>query len=126
MRPAKAPDESPSRGNSFVKIISRVGSVPVNGSRFLRSMVRQSSPLMLNSRSTTICESVRPPNRASETMARDFPIRGHSPKFVDRLARVGPQTFSLPIVARNTRLIVPLPDRRGPMTRESSVAECRE
>ena len=54
MRLARAPDASPSRGNSFDMIARRADMRPVHGSRYFRSIVRVSSPLIDRRRSTTV------------------------------------------------------------------------
>ena len=74
--PASAPDESVKRGSSFVRIMNRVGSLPVHGSRYFLSMVSTSSPEIERSRSTAIMLSDLAARRASETTASGFPISG--------------------------------------------------
>ena len=41
----------------------------------------------------------------------------HNPKFVASPDRVGPQTLAAPIIAVRMRVMVPLPDRGGPMSK---------
>ena len=101
---ASAPEESVNRGSSFVRIMNRVGSRPVHGSRYLRSIVIVSSPEIESSRSTAIRLSARVPRRASETTASGFPISGCRPKFWRQAASVGPATLCMPEQPRqNTR-----------------------
>ena len=108
-RLASAPEESVKRGSSFVRIMNRVGSRPVQGSRYLRSIVSESSPEIESSRSTAIVLSARAPRRASEMTARGFPTSGCSPKFWVRLASVGAAVLCTPSSPVRTRAIVPLP-----------------
>ena len=61
--------------------------------------------------------SVLPPILASEITANDLVIRGSSPNAVDKLAIVGPATELCPNSERNTRAIVPLPPRFGPISK---------
>src|SRR5216684_4408863 len=103
---ANAPDESLSRGSSFVMMTNRVGSRPVHGSLYLRSTVKLSSPDTDNSRSTTILLSALLERRASDTSARGLPVSGDSPKFVERLAKVGAATLWLPSNPVSTRPMV--------------------
>jgi hypothetical protein len=72
------------------------------GSRYLRSTVSVSSPEIDSSRSTTTFESARVDRRASEISASGLPMSGDRPKFVARLARVGPATLCGPSRERNT------------------------
>jgi len=62
-------------GISFVRIRNRVGSGPVQGSRYLRSTVIVSSPEIESSRSTAVMLSTRVPRRASEITANGLPRR---------------------------------------------------
>ena len=73
--------------------------MPVHGSRYLRSTVSVSSPVIDNSRSTTVCDGMLP-RRASEIIANGLPINGLSPKLVFMAAKVGPGTFRRPPLAR--------------------------
>ena len=65
-RLASAPEESENCGSSLVRIMNRVGSRPVHGSRYLRSTVIVSSPEIYSSRSTATMLSALAPSRASE------------------------------------------------------------
>jgi len=65
-REASAPEESVSFGSSLVRITNRLGTRPVQGSRYFRSIMSVSSPEIESSRSTTILLSALPESRASE------------------------------------------------------------
>ena len=113
------------RGSSLVRMAKRVGRRPVQAGMNLRSMVSASSPEIDSSRSVMAAWSLRPPRRASVMKASGLPISGSRPNCVCRLASVGLATLSRPTSAVSTRAMVPLPDRRGPTTKESSAARCR-
>ncbi len=117
-RLASAPEESISFGSSFVRMRNRVGSRPVQGSRYLRSTVIESSPEMDSNRSTTMLRSVLPDSRASDTIPSGLSISGWSPKFVAIPARVGAATLWRPRMPVSTRAMVPLPLRFGPTIRK--------
>ena len=90
---ASAPEASVNRGTSFVRITNLVGSRLVQGSRYFRSIVIESSPEMESNRSTATDPSARVDRRASEIRPSGQPISGDSPKFVVNDASVGAATL---------------------------------
>ncbi len=93
-----------------------MSSLPVQGSRYLRSTVTLSSPVMASTRSATIEVSVLPLIRASEIVASRLPRKGIKPKFEPMLASVGEMQLYGPMTASRMRAIVPLPLRFGPIS----------
>ena len=102
-------------GSSFVRIMNRVGSRPVHGSRYLRSIVIVSSPEIESSRSTAtmlVGRERRAARRRSSPAASRSAAAARSS--VVSPASVGAAVLWAPSRPVRTRAIVPLPDRFGP------------
>jgi len=106
-----APDTSPRRGSSFETMWIRTGNLPVHWSRYLRLTVSVSSPVIDRRRSTTMLEFLPPPERASLTMASDFPSGGANPNSPPSEFKVARRRYACQLARSGCAQSPPAPTR---------------